>query len=185
MQTVSSPLPRTASYRRTALRYLLPLLLPGVMPGMLCSADTEVYLLGGQSNMQTNIQTAFVAEMLSMYPSRSIYAAHYNSGGKALDSGWITGTWEGDPPAPGRVTFYPGTSAGDPNEGTMYTAMIADWKDELTELSEPYTIKGILWVQGEQDTKNSVSANRYAADLDLLVDRVHEDFSLTAGVSSQ
>ncbi len=144
-------------------------------------APMNVYLMGGQSNMRTEIKTAFVDEMLNIDCNRSIYAAFYSNSGKPLDSGWNDQSWEGDPPAPGRVTFYPGTSDTDPNIGTVYSAMIADWQAELAALTEPYTIKGIIWVQGEQDTKNTTSANRYAADLDLLVNRVHEEFSLTAG----
>ncbi len=119
--------------------------------------------------------------MLNIDPARSIHAAFYSNSGKPLDSGWDSQTWLGDPPAPGRVTFYPGTSAADANKGTVYSAMVTDWQGELAALGAPYTIKGIIWVQGEADTKHTISANRYATSLDRLVDRLHGDFGLSAG----
>jgi hypothetical protein len=59
--------------------------------------------------------------------------------------------------------------------------MIAQWKADLAALTEPYTIRAIIWVHGEQDGNNSTdatSANRYARSLARLNDRIHEDLGL-------
>jgi len=141
-------------------------------------ATTDVYLFGGQSNMNTVTRDAFVASLLAHDPSQAIATGYYRSSGKALDSGWDAGAWLGDPPGPGRQTFYPGLDDSDPITGTIYSAMIADWQTQLTAISGEYAIKGIIWIQGEQDTKQQVSAERYATNLQLLSDRIHSDLGL-------
>jgi hypothetical protein len=142
----------------------------------------EVYLLGGQSNMQTAIRDAFVARMKSLNPSQSIFAAFHRNSGEGLHSGWDVETWRGDNAAPGRGTYYPGLNASDPNVGVSYTALLADWQSQLDAIGSPYTIKGIVWVQGEKDSKEMASGTQYGENLTLLINRFHQDLALDAPI---
>lgn len=144
-------------------------------------AATDVYLFGGQSNMVSGIVDGFVTRMQTLDPAADLATSRYRNPGVGLDSGWTGLTWLGDPPGTGRTNFYAGTGSSDPNIGTAYNAMLSTWQADLASISGPYEIKGIIWVQGEQDTKQTTSVGRYAASLDNLQTRIHEDLALTLG----
>lgn len=103
--------------------------------------------------------------------------------GQPLDAGWDGGaadgsSWVSAEPGPNRKTFYPGTSADDPNTGLHYKKMMAHIKAGLQTLREQGyepQLCGVVWMQGEQDAKNEVSAGRYDQSLDRLKDRIAED----------
>lgn len=102
--------------------------------------------------------------------------------GTALSAGWADQDWRGDTLAPGRSNFYPGESDEDPNRGTAYIEMIEHYSKALAALDDAevdYVVKGIIWVQGEQDSKNEISASRYAKNISRLVMRIHEDLHLS------
>jgi fibronectin type 3 domain-containing protein len=151
------------------------------MSGLPLAAQTDVYLFGGQSNMNPEIVTGFKDEMALLDPDATLWTPRYRNPGVGLDSGWSGNTWLGDPPAPGRGNFYAGTGPSDPNIGNAYSAMLSAWQNSISNIDGPYEIKGIIWVQGEQDAKNETSANRYAASLDNLIARLHEDLGLAQG----
>lgn len=128
--------------------------------------------------MNPEIVSGFVAEMGILDPSAVIATSRYRNPGIGLDSGWSGNQWLGDPPATGRNNFYGGTSSSDPNIGSAYSAMLNTWQNTLSNIQGAYEIKGIIWVQGEQDSKNETSANRYAVNLDNLITRIHSDLGL-------
>jgi len=152
-----------------------------LISGLPALAQTDVYLFGGQSNMNQGIVDGFRAEMAILDPDAVLWTPRYRNPGIGLDSGWSGNTWHGDPPAPGRGNFYGGTGPSDPNIGNAYSAMLSAWQNSISNIDGSYEIKGIIWVQGEQDAKNSISANRYAFSLDNLIARLHEDLGLTQG----
>jgi hypothetical protein len=187
------------------------------------TAPVDVYLLGGQSNMQglgkvseltpaqlmppTNVyywndssfvpfipgttvtatpghfgpEIGFAAGICQL--GRQVYLIKVYSSGKALDSGWNDQTWVGDPPAPNRVNFFPGTNAADPNQGTLYKNLLlpkyqAGIQSIIAQGGTP-VVRGLIWMQGEQDSKTNISAGRYAANLQRLRDRLASDLGLT------
>ncbi len=142
------------------------------------ATHTDVYLFGGQSNMTEGVVDGFRYEMGNLDPSTVLVTPHYRNPGIGLDPGWNENTWLGDPPGPGRINFYPGTNASDPNIGKAYRAMVRTWQHALSCIEGPCRIKGILWVQGEQDAKESIAANRYAAGLHHVITRIHTDLGL-------
>jgi fibronectin type 3 domain-containing protein len=150
------------------------------MCGSTLVAQTDVYLFGGQSNMTSGIVDGFRAEMDVLDPGGVLWTPRYRNPGVGLDSGWSGNTWLGDPPGPSRGNFHAGTNASDPNIGNAYAAMLSAWQNSISNIEGDYEIKGIIWVQGEQDAKNEISASRYASSLDNLIARLHEDVGLAA-----
>ncbi len=123
----------------------------------------------------------FARTMAAVTPDRQTYLIKYAAGGQPLDHGWKDQHWNGDPPGPGRKNFYPGTGPEDPNEGLRYTEMMARVTAGLAWLDArdlPYVITGIVWMQGEQDSKHPISAGRYAQNLKRLTTRVQADLHI-------
>lgn len=184
----------------------------------------DVYLLGGQSNMQgiakiknlpaelagtTAVPHAFFWSGTQFEPfvlgktkssgragefgpelgfalamasaDRPVYLIKYHASGQPLHHGWNGTQWVGGNPAPGRRNFYPGEKVGDPNVGTLYTVMLGRYLAgirQLKELGHTPVVHGFLWMQGEQDSKNEISATTYAASLKRLHRRMAEDLKL-------
>lgn len=179
----------------------------------------EVYLLGGQSNMQglgqlkevpaelprswkhirfwnrtefaplhfgqTQTSTR-VGEFGPEYglalglaePAREICLVKFHASGMPLHHGWNAGKWQGGESQPGRVNFHPGKDAADPNQGTLYHRMVAQFRAALARVrAEEKTpvVRGFVWMQGEQDAKHEISATNYASNLRLLRDRLVAD----------
>lgn len=114
---------------------------------------------------------------------RKAYIIKYANSGKPLDAGWNDQSWIGDPPGTNRVNFYPGLSAADAHQGTLYRdAMLPRFQagiEAIRAVGETPVVKGLVWMQGEQDSKNAVSAGRYAENLARLRDRLESDLALT------
>ncbi|MCB1128453.1 MAG: hypothetical protein KDM81_18300, partial [Verrucomicrobiae bacterium] len=92
--------------------------------------------------------------------------------------GWNGNQWAGEELQPGRRNFYPGEAPDDPNQGTLYRAMLEKFAAGLRHLREDGRqpkVCGFLWMQGEQDAKHVESATAYAADLGRLRRRLAQD----------
>jgi Carbohydrate esterase, sialic acid-specific acetylesterase len=181
----------------------------------------DVYLLGGQSNMQGVGKIADLpAEVKKEIPhtffwngktfeplvlgttkistrvtdfgpevgfalgtataDRPVYLIKYHASGMPLHHGWHGDKWVGGDPAPGRRTFYPGEKADDANAGTLYAAMVKQFRAGVTHLNEQGhtpTVRGFVWMQGEADAKQKESATTYAASLSRLRKRLAEDMT--------
>ena len=186
------------------------------------AADVDVYLLGGQSNMQGIGQLASIADQVpttiphcyffvdgGFHPlilgvtktstragefgpevglalelateERPVYLIKSHFSGMPLHHGWDGGAWKGGDPVAGRRNFYPGTSEADPAQGVLYRQMLARFQaglDALEERGDSPKVRGFVWMQGEADAKNGVSATEYAVSLRFLRDRLAEDLSL-------
>ncbi len=109
---------------------------------------------------------------------REIYLIKFYRSGQPLDPGWNGYQWMGDPAGAGRANFYPGLDPEDANQGRHYLDMMKMYHEALSHLkSEGKTpvIRGMAWMQGEQDSKHAVSAGRYAHNLSRLRMRIQED----------
>ncbi len=182
----------------------------------------DVYLLGGQSNMQgigkiedlpesvprripftyfwnqrefeplilasTKVSTRmgeFGPEVgFALTAARAyhpVYLVKYHASGMPLHFGWDGNNWIGDNGGPGRRNFYPGKAMGDSNTGTLYIAMRNEFREAVQSLQKAgFTprIRGLLWMQGEQDSKQQASASSYAENLKLLRKRLAEDLQV-------
>ncbi len=200
------------------------LLLVFSLTSLLQAAEVDVYLLGGQSNMQgigklKNLPLADKPELKNVFffqggkfevyeinktktsarkgefgpelgfsklmtestPDKSIYLIKYHASGQPLHHGWNGNKWVGGKPAKGRRNFYPGTKQGDPNTGNLYATMTKKYKagiKSLTDAGHTPVVKGFLWMQGEQDSKNEVSAGSYDVSLKRLITRMKQDLGL-------
>ncbi|MEZ6121770.1 MAG: sialate O-acetylesterase [Planctomycetaceae bacterium] len=126
-------------------------------------------------------EIGFVESLRDAKQTQPIYIIKFYRSGQPLDAGWNGGQWIGDPPGPHRATFYPGTTQDDPNRGRHYQ----DWMRMCEAAMEVLrggghmpVVRGVLWMQGEQDSKNEVSAGRYAASLRDLRRRVSDDLKI-------
>lgn len=181
--------------------------------------EVDVYLFGGQSNMQgvakvenipaeldRKIPNVFFFNGASFEPfvigrtrssvraslfgpevgfalemsakGRPIYLIKYSSSGMPLHHGWNGNRWEGGEAAEGRRNFHPGQSSSDSRQGTLYREMLSRFKKGLQLLQEngdEPSVRGFIWMQGEQDSKHEQSAIAYAANLKQLRDRIAED----------
>jgi hypothetical protein len=114
-----------------------------------------------------------------------VYLIKHSASGMPLHAGWNAAKWEGPTPGPGRVTFYPGEKASDPNTGTLYQAMLKPYRAGLAHLEkagQSPVVKGFVWMQGEADAKNEVSAKEYGESLRRLRARLSEDLRLPSPV---
>ncbi len=192
---------------------------PSVKEGGAASREADVWLLGGQSNMQGTGKIAdlpgdhprtiphawfwngtgfeplelgktktsgrdgefgpeigFALEMATA--ARPVYLIKYNASGMPLHHGWHGSQWVDGEPQPGRRNFYPGERADDPNQGVLYLAMLAQFKagvENLEQSGRQPIVRGLLWMQGEQDAKHLVSATAYVASLRRLRQRLAAD----------
>jgi len=201
--------------------------LTAVLVGLLHPATgrtVDVYLLGGQSNMQgiakiRNLPgkyakikviphtffwsgTAFEPFILGQTKTSTrvgefgpelgfalamataehpVYLIKYHASGQPLHHGWNGNRWLGGEPAPDRRNFYPGEKPGDGNQGILYAKMCEQFRAGIGALKKQGhspVVRGFLWMQGEQDSKNEVSATSYAASLKRLHRRIAEDLDL-------
>jgi len=188
-----------------------------------CSAaEVDIYLLGGQSNMQgigkitalgedaprtiphTYFFTSADFEPLVLGETqtstragefgpeigfalevarrdRPIYMVKYHQSGMPLHHGWNGGAWVGGAPASSRRNFYPGIREDDENQGVLYRKMLIRFRKAIRKLEEDGhtpAIKGLVWMQGEQDSKHKESAIAYAANLKRLQLRLGEDLGV-------
>jgi len=107
-----------------------------------------------------------------------IFLVKYHASGMPLHHGWDGGMWVGGDPAPGRRTFYPGENTDDPNMGTLYVKMREEFRAALEHLKQSGRqpmVRGFVWMQGEQDSKEEISAASYAESLKRLRGRLAED----------
>lgn len=199
------------------LRWLLALMLASLHAT--CGEAVDVYLLGGQSNMQGLGKVHEVPaslprewkhirfwngkefEPLHFGQSRTstragefgpeyglalglpaaapeICIVKFHASGMPLHHGWNAGKWQGGEPQPERVNFYPGKDAADPNQGTLYHRMVAQFRAALARVraeGKTPVVRGFVWMQGEQDAKHELSATNYASSLRLLRDRLVAD----------
>lgn len=131
-------------------------------------------------------EVGFAHYLRNNQPGRpTIYLIKFALSGQPLDAGWTKptangGGWVGPEPGPNRTTFYPGTSPNDPNIGNHYKRLNAHVTAAMKKLSEEGkkpVLRGIVWMQGEADAKNEVSAGRYDKSLALLKKRLEQDFA--------
>lgn len=131
-------------------------------------------------------ELGFAHYLRNNHPNRSpIYIIKFALSGQPLDAGWNGGaadgsSWVSPEPGPNRKTFYPGNSPDDPNMGLHYQKMAAHINAAMKKLGEDGyqpRLRGIVWMQGEQDAKNAVSAGRYDRSLALLKRRIQDDFN--------
>ncbi len=194
------------------------------LPAHAAGKKVDVYILGGQSNMQgiakiknlpveyarTNAMphaffwngAAFEPFVLGKTKSstrvgefgpelgfalamatadRPVYLIKYHVSGQPLHHGWNGNHWMGGNPAPGRRNFYPGEKPGDGNQGILYAKMRERFRAGIGALEDQVhtpVVRGFLWMQGEQDSKNEVSATAYATSLKRLHRRIAEDLNL-------
>lgn len=114
-------------------------------------------------------------------PGRKIYVVKFARSGQPLHHGWNGNKWASADPAPGRKTFYPGEDAGDPNTGVHYRDMLEVFGAALSNLRDEgvdFRVAGFAWMQGEQDSKNVLSAEGYAQSLKRLHRRLREDLGV-------
>lgn len=125
-------------------------------------------------------EVGFAKEMTE--GGKEIYIIKFYASGMPLHSGWNGNQWVGLPVGKNRTNFYPGLNAKDTNKGRLYNAM---WKrfdaglKTIVSNGDTPNIRGFLWMQGEQDSKNELSASEYAANLKLLKMRVAEDLDVS------
>ena len=190
------------------------------MPTASPAGEVDVYLFGGQSNMQGVGTLADLPADVPREPTdtffwngrtfeplvvgttrtssrpdefgpeigfatapaaRPRYLVKYAASGMPLHHGWNGADWVGDPPAPGRRTFYPGERRDDPNQGTLYREMLGRFRSGIAAVKtagDTPAVRGFLWMQGEADAKHERSAAGYAASLRRLRDRLAEDLGV-------
>jgi len=122
----------------------------------------------------------FVKEMNKLQKDRKIYIVKIGLSGQPLHHGWNDQKWLGGEPAPKRKNFYPGEGPTDKNMGRHYQLLQRSLKqatDYFKTNNIAYKVRGILWMQGEQDSKNERSAREYASSLKRLKRRIEEDLS--------
>lgn len=123
-------------------------------------------------------ELSFCLGMARLEPDRTRYLIKYAVPGHGLHHGWLERKWVPGPPQPGRANFYPGDNPTDPNVGIHYAELRTEFDAALSMLKTnriAYEIRGVLWMQGETDAINTVSARTYAAELARFKRRIQQD----------
>lgn len=123
-------------------------------------------------------ELSFCLAMAQLEPDRAHYLIKYAVPGRGLHHGWLERKWLPGPPKPGRANFYPGETATDPNMGRHYAELRTEFDAALNALKAngvAYEVRGVLWMQGETDAINSISARAYAAGLARFNKRIQQD----------
>lgn len=111
-------------------------------------------------------------------PNKKHYIVKFFRSGQPLHHGWNRNRWEGDPISPGRINFYPGEAADDPNIGKHYSDMMTVVNqafESLRDEGHQPKLRAIVWMQGEQDSKHEQSATEYAKSIKRFKSRIEED----------
>ena len=114
-------------------------------------------------------------------PRADVRLVKFHRSGQALHHGWDGNAWAGAEPGPGRRTFYPGDSATDENTGRHYLAWLSECRAALAAIEAEGLaprLRGVVWMQGEQDSKHELSASTYARSLRHLRARLGEDLGV-------
>jgi len=110
-----------------------------------------------------------------------VYLIKFYRSGQGLHSGWDGGRWVGPAPGPERATFHPGLGSADPDIGLHYQAWLAQVRAATANLEAQGlrpVLRGVVWMQGEQDSKQELSARGYAANLRRLRTRLCADLGV-------
>ena len=75
------------------------------------------------------------------------------------------------------VCWNPGAEASDPSMGDCYSGWLSTVRDGLEAMEDEYEVAGMIWMQGESDAYSQDYAAAYADNLRHLIDRVREDVS--------
>ena len=143
-------------------------------------------LTPGKTKLSANLERfgpelPFARRVAEEKKGETFYVIKYAASGRPLDRGLDGANWCGEAAGPGRSTFYPGETPDDPNVGAHYQALRKTMKAALAQLKAQgveYRVAGFLWMQGEADAKQEVSAKRYAQSLRQLHERLMADLSL-------
>lgn len=104
----------------------------------------------------------------------------FHASGQPLHHGWDGNQWTDTRFAAGRRNFYPGETATDPNRGEHYKSMHRSFQKGIADLKRQeirIRVAGFAWMQGEQDSKHTISADAYAVSLKRLKRRIEEDLN--------
>lgn len=115
--------------------------------------------------------------------TQAVALIKFHRSGQPLHHGWDGNKWIGGEPQPKRRNFYPGAHPDDPNRGRHYADWLSQVNQALKALKDAgYTpqVRGVAWMQGEQDSKHEVSAKSYAKHLKQLRNRLAEDLGQPA-----
>lgn len=107
-------------------------------------------------------EVSFVATMKAANPEQKLALIKGSKGGTSLRSDW-----------------KPGDKDQPESQGETYKNFIQTFKlatDQLTKDGHTYTIKGLLWHQGEADKKSSIS--KHHKRLEQLLARIREDIGI-------
>jgi len=109
--------------------------LPKVIPNAFIVQNQAIELLTlGKTNTRKEKsfgpEIGFALEMAST--ERPVYLIKYAMSGMPLHPGWSKGEWRGTQKIEPGVNFYPGVSAEDSNQGTLYKAMQAHFRSRAS-----------------------------------------------------
>ncbi|WP_146528448.1 sialate O-acetylesterase [Novipirellula artificiosorum] len=107
-------------------------------------------------------ELGFARAMLDGQPLKKLALIKGSKGGTSLRTDWNPGS-QGDP-----------DSQGPRYRDFIETIRLAT--NQLTQRGETYTLRGLLWHQGESDSKSSVKD--YQQRLDQLIIRIREDLGV-------
>lgn len=105
------------------------------------------------------LEIGFAQAMLKAQPNTKLAIIKGSKGGTNLRADWA-----------------PGDKSDKESQGAVYREFIKTIQSatsELTKRGDTYTVRGLLWHQGEGDKKLSVKG--YARRLNELIDRIRED----------
>lgn len=123
-------------------------------------------------------EIGFARKLCELKKNNQIYLIKHYVSGRGIHAGWNNSKWMGEAPGKNRQTFYPGVNLADPNIGLHYATWVKQVNTALKTIrsaGKTPVIRGVLWMQGEADSKHKISATTYATNLRELRRRLGED----------
>ena len=117
--------------------------------------------------------------------TRDLYLVKFYRSGQPLHFSLSNNKWVSETPGPGRANFYPGERAGDENVGNHYVAWLQQCRNAMAALKAARKIpklRGLVWMQGEADSKFEQSAVNYAQSMRQLRSRLLGDLKEDLGI---
>jgi hypothetical protein len=162
-QNSYTDLPDPSVVNNPNIRYYQSTVLDGTLGG-------QWRTLTASSNTLFGPEIGLANRLEQLYPASNIAVIKHAMGSTGLDASMDSGN-----------NWYPGTSPADSaNFGyhfEVFQSTVSNALQALLDEGNTYTVKGMIWQQGERDSTTQATADAYDDNLNHFIARIREQFN--------